>query len=589
MNSAQTTRAVRGELQRLVQTGAYASALSLGQGLLIQCPMNNPASENEMCELQVGILDLIGQALVGLGDYHRAINYFSQAEQLLTRKAHPDALRRGVVRASPGAYTPTSTPSSGTRGSGNSSAATIAAWLETEEAGKVFEICFSICKAYLKLRNERQALVAVERIPDKKRTPQVHLCIAQLYQHLGSTRAATQSYKFAWTANPFALEAAHGLVELGVSVEEIFDMTEGALASVAPWLRHMVEAYSYEWNHRPKRGLEALEKLGPAFDGNSACLVAKGRLLAMSKNVEEAAELFSRAHALDDTSFDGMDIFASVLYQQKDSVKLNRLTQKMLQMDDTRAEGWTAAAYYSLCKQNFDKALMYVEQAIESEPTNYNAHCTKGEILMLRSKEQQHAHMDAINAFKKAWQVRRGIRACRGLVVAYLKDGNVSQARGLSREARTGMPESVDAWIILGKVYAHLGRKGNSRKENFEKAKRAYKKALSIDPRNVEATYETSDVLISEGLLLLAVETLKASLFFCNDHVGHTKLAEVYILNKQYDEAVEACQMALSMSQHDPTALHTLERAERGLRGLDPDGDDEGDEGEGEGNGDDSF
>ena len=117
---------------------------------------------------------------------------------------------------------------------------------------------------------------------------------------------------------------------------------------------------------------------------------------------------------------------------------------------------------------------------------------------MVRGKEKQHAHMEAINAFKRAWGLKRGILACKGLVKAFLKDGNAGQAKGFARDARTNMPDSADSWVLLGTVYAHLGQRDkriNSTNDNFEKAKRAFRKALTLDPLSMDATYQTVNVL----------------------------------------------------------------------------------------------
>ena len=85
------------------------------------------------------------------------------------------------------------------------------------------------------------------------------------------------------------------------------------------------------------------------------------------------------AHSDDETSLTDMDAYARVLYEQNDSVRLNRLTQKLLQLDSTRAEGWISAAYYTLLKRKFDKALSFIEQAIViSNTRSYNAYICKG-------------------------------------------------------------------------------------------------------------------------------------------------------------------------------------------------------------------
>ena len=139
-------------------------------------------------------------------------------------------------------------------------------------------------------------------------------------------------------------------------------------------------AYGHEVNHRAKKGIEVLEKLGTGVcEKKTQYLLQKARLAALLHDNETALELFSRAHSDDETSLTDMDAYARVLYERNDSVRLNRLTQKLLQLDSTRVEGWISAAYYTLLKRKFDKALSFVEQAIViSNLRSYNAYICKG-------------------------------------------------------------------------------------------------------------------------------------------------------------------------------------------------------------------
>ena len=88
--------------------------------------------------------------------------------------------------------------------------------------------------------------------------------------------------------------------------------------------------------------------------------------------------------------------------------------------------------------------------------------------------------------------------------------------------------------------------------------------------------------------LIPAIELLKKSLGHCNDHVVHTELAKVYIKNAEYGLAIEHCQHALAYAPYYEDAKDAFDRAERGLKGLDPDGDQE-EENDGDDGGDDSF
>ena len=458
-------------LQDAVQMGAYRSAVALAETILIQSPSTRTPLKNEDSGylLKPGstvlVLELCADAHFGLREFHCAISYYTQAEKLLTRKIYPtvdgsSGLGLGGVVGSPGDYTPT------TNGSGlpprkfaNNTKSATQKWSETPEAQKVYEVLFKCSKAYVEAKNTGQARILLEKIPDKYRTTKVSLALANLYHIIGSTRAAIAEYKKVWKANPFMIESAKKLIDLDVSPEEVLNMVESFFEEVnAPWLKSLVMAYGHEVNHRAKKGIEVLEKLGTGVcEKKTQYLLQKARLAALLHDNETALELFSRAHSDDETSLTDMDAYARVLYERNDSVRLNRLTQKLLQLDSTRVEGWISAAYYTLLKRKFDKALSFVEQAIViSNLRSYNAYICKGEILMMGSKEKQHVHMEAINAFKKAWGLKRGILACKGLV-PFLKDGNTGQAKGFAA-CGINMPES-DSGILLGSVYAHIGQR----------------------------------------------------------------------------------------------------------------------------------
>eukprot|EP00943_MAST-04B_sp_MAST-4B-sp1_P004581 g4581.t1 len=590
-------------LQDALDSHAYRSAVAIAQSILLQSPLvRTPLkSEGNGALIKPGsvvlTMELLADAHVGLKEYHRAVNYYTQAEKLLTRKVHPtidgsSGLNLGGVVASPGIYTPKSNTSARNNNTSNIHFSTKNyEWKNSSEAQRVYDILFKCSQAYICLKNERQAMIVLEKIPDKQRSNKVTLALANLYATLGSSRAAISAYKIVWKANPYIIESAKKLIDLNVAPEEVINMVERFFEKAnVPWLESLIVAYGHEVNHRPKKGLEVLDKLGTGFhEKNTVYLLQRARLYALMRDNNTAVELFNHAHMEDETSFTDMDVYARVLYEQNDNVRLNRLTQKLLQMNDARVEGWISAAYYSLLKRNYDKALGFIEQATEISLRCYNAYICKGEILMARGREKQHVHMEAINAFKRAWGLKRGILACKGLVQAFLKDGNAGQAKGFARDARTNMPDSADSWVLLGSVYAHLGQKdSHENSENFEKAKRAFRKALTLDPLSMDATYQTVNVLVFEKAYVPAIELLKKSLGHCNDHIIHTELAKVYIKNADYGFAIEHCQHALAYSPQYEDAKEAFDRAERGLKGLDPDGDHE-DENEGDDGGDDSF
>jgi len=90
-----------------------------------------------------------------------------------------------------------------------------------------------------------------------------------------------------------------------------------------------------------------------------------------------------------------------------------------------------------------------------------------------------------------------------------------------AQEALSELPKNAKAICLVGRVLSQLP-------EGREKAKRAYQKALAIDPLSIDAAVALSELLIGGGEYSACVELLRTSL----DQTGHhdflwTKLGEV--------------------------------------------------------------
>ncbi len=114
--------------------------------------------------------------------------------------------------------------------------------------------------------------------------------------------------------------------------------------------------------------------------------------------------------------------------------------------------------------------------------------------------------------------------------------------------------------------------------EGREKAKRAFQRALAIDPLTVDAVLALADMHIAEGELDSCIELLKRFLQGSGHDFLHTKLGEVYCLNENFSEALACYHTAISMNPGSAAAAAGLERLEKLLRG----GGGEGMEGQGE-------
>ena len=103
--------------------------------------------------------------------------------------------------------------------------------------------------------------------------------------------------------------------------------------------------------------------------------------------------------------------------------------------------------------------------------------------------------------------------------------------------------------------------------EGREKAKRAFQRALAIDPLTVDAVLALADMHIAEGEYDKCIELLKRALQGSGHDFLHTKLGEVFCLNEDFSEALACFHTAISMNPGSAPAAAGLERLEKLLRG----------------------
>lgn len=130
------------------------------------------------------------------------------------------------------------------------------------------------------------------------------------------------------------------------------------------------------------------------------------------------------------------------------------------------------------------------------------------------------------------------------------------------------MPKNAKAITLVGRVLAHLP-------EGRDKAKRAFQRALSIDPLTMDAILALADLYIASGEYDRCIDLLRQSLENSSHDFLHTKLGEVYTLNEEYAEALACFHTAISSNPTSVAAANGLERLEKLMRGVDPDAEDD--------------
>lgn len=458
------------------------------------------------------------------------------------------------------------------------------------------------------------------------------LLLGRLYLREGLPREAEANYSRALRLNPYALEAAVALAELAAGKEAVGgnneqgerpadadaaredgveDVYAGGKTATGPgkapaaadrqWMQQLAAAHLDAARGRHKAALDGFSALDASFPGNLLSLLQRARLELDLEHLPSALLLFTRARQRDPLALADMDALADCLRRRalrsagraapagsSNQQQLHVLVRELFDVSDAHAEPWLAAAFHAALKGELETALQFCERSLSISSGSAaarssssaaagctRAHLLRGELLLqLRRPER------ALSAFLTACRLQTAavsgrsstaMDAYTGVVLSYCELCALGawerfrEAVGAARRVVELFPDNAQSYTLLGRVYA-------LRSEHRESARRALRKALTLDPRNLLANFALADLLVAEGSVRAAIERLAplAELQPEREDVL-AKLAHAYVLNRQLAEAMATLHRAHALFPTSVEVARGLERVERLLRGEDPD------------------
>ncbi|CAM9332755.1 unnamed protein product [Pylaiella littoralis] len=439
---------------------------------------------------------------------------------------------------------------------------------------RVAELKFMEAQCLIAGGESGAAIQALETILQFARTAEMSATLARVYETSGLKRNACSMYKRTLRENPMAVETIVPLLEMGVSADEVLGIIDTALRetpagvtmSELPWLPLYVAGHADSCACRSKDALANFARLEHLYPNNLGALLQVAKAHVDLDQWDEALSAFKKARLVDDANVDFMDCYGVVMRQKNMPGGLNRLANELLSTDPRRAETWVVMALYSEVRGDKDKPIMFVDKALELKPSYAMAFILKGSFVLAQGQLEE-----APKFFLQANNIRKDIYSYKGLVNAYLQAGKFRKAGFVAKEANEIMPGDARTVLLTGNVWEHI--KGGMT-DNRHRAKKAYEKALRIDPVFLDATLALVGLYMEDKEYDTCIQLLLKAVPHHTRDTLHTKLAEVYTLNQQFDDALESFHFAISLNPNCDKASQGLERLEKLMRGVDPDEDD---------------
>ncbi|KAK0162770.1 hypothetical protein PV327_006519 [Microctonus hyperodae] len=418
------------------------------------------------------------------------------------------------------------------------------------------DIKYQIHVCLMKMKSQLEALQVLQSIPGKQRTPKVNMALAKIFHDQGMERSAITTYKEVLRECPLALEAAEGLLSLGVKGIEVNSLIVGSTANLPSldWLNTWIKAHAHVHNREYNHAVSTLRSLDNVnfLRDNFNLLVTMGECYYYSGDEKNALACLKRARAVEPDTIKGLDLYTAVLYKTqhtKDLEKLIPTINTTITTGECSSEIYVAMAYTLYASRKLNRANTLTAQAINLNPSNVEAVILRGNILI-----EQKKYGDALHQFRTAMQLKPyRYEPHKGCVDCYVGMHRLREALNIASNACKQLghtPRVLSLYAsVLMKDPVSVG-----------KAKNLLDKALAQDDSYLPAVYFLAEIYEQEMNLEAAIELLERQVDIQPTWKLHQMLGDLWARVHDEEKALNHYTIALNLDPNNRRVLDGMHR-----------------------------
>ncbi|XP_050430220.1 anaphase-promoting complex subunit 7 [Adelges cooleyi] len=415
------------------------------------------------------------------------------------------------------------------------------------------DIKYQLHLCLIKLKDFQQALTILQSVPTKQRKTKINMALGKLHQQLGNVCSAISAYNKVLKECPLAIEAAEGLLSLGVKGTEVNAlMLEMVSINGLEWLSGWIRAHAHLYNHTEyPLAINTLKQLDDhtSLSNSNRLLVAIGRAYYYIGDRKNALIYLQRAHKSLPIMQDGLSTLAMCLYMEKQNRELEKLLPTTY-TDEALLDPqlWVVFAFICYSNSNHSKAICLVEKACSFDPKNIETLLLHGMILTSMKK-----YTDAILQFRRANDIAPNLfDPHKGMVDCYISLHKMRSALTAASNCCKQMNNHPKALTLYASVLI-------KDQISFGKAKIVLEKALNVDEYYLPAVYMLAQIFEQEGNLNAAVALLHKQALDQPTCRLYQMLGDFSVKQNQTEKAFDYYYSALNLDPNNKRVMESLE------------------------------